>query len=89
MFSVFIISIYYKAYKILKPLHLFNKIIERRILSLLASNIGILIFSCYNVVLEGPYMGIVFWVTLGLLNNYIRIYNNESKIETTRLRGVI
>lgn len=41
--------------------------------SLLASNLGILFFSLFNVVLEGPYMSIVFWVTLGLLYRYTRL----------------
>lgn len=40
------------------------------VVSLLSANIGVLFFSLFNVLLEGPYMSIVFWTTLGLLYNF-------------------
>ncbi len=46
------------------------------LVTLLSSNFGILFFAMFNVVLEGPYMSIVFWTTLGLLFNYTRIQSN-------------
>ena len=33
----------------------------------LSAHLAVAVFACFNVVLEGPYMGIPFWVTLALL----------------------
>jgi O-antigen ligase len=38
-----------------------------RVLTLVLLNLSILLMSLFNVVLEGPYMGMFFWITVGLL----------------------
>jgi hypothetical protein len=52
---------------------------SNEIVAVLAANLGILVFAFYNVVLEGPYMGSVFWVTLGML---------WLKIQETTVKGL-
>lgn len=68
LFVSLIIYIYKKAFIAFKIDQ--TSLINSRIAGLLGGNIGILIFSMFNVVLEGPYMAVIFWVSLGLLNNY-------------------
>ena len=69
-----IFNVYLQAIKILNNKKHTNSIIYQRILTLLAGHFGLFIFAVYNVVLEGPYMSIVFWTSLGLLNNYCNTY---------------
>ncbi len=64
----FLFSIYLKAITAINNLTSTKN--KRIMVTLFASNLGILFFALFNVVLEGPYMSIVFWVTLGLLYNY-------------------
>ena len=47
-------------------------------LSLLSAHIGVLVFSLFNVVLEGPYMSIIFWIYLGLIANLSYLMERET-----------
>jgi len=68
LFLILIISVYKKAFRACKIFQ--SSLLYCKLTGLLAANIGILLFSFFNVVLEGPYMAIIFWVSLGLIYIY-------------------
>lgn len=65
-----LLQVYVRAFHFLKRLGKTDQVRFVHVLALLSSNVGILFFSLFNVVFEGPYMAIVFWITLALLYNY-------------------
>jgi hypothetical protein len=73
---LFIIATYKNALQIIKQ---FSVQKQAKVNLLIASNIGILIFSLFNVVLEGPYMSFFFWITLGMIYNYPNQFINTQR----------
>ena len=71
-----IYKVYSKAIRLLNTHK--NSALWPLTLSLLSAHIGVLVFSLFNVVLEGPYMSIVFWVYLGLIANLSYLMERES-----------
>lgn len=71
LFFLFVISVYKNAIRLIKNC---STEIRQKVNSLIAANIGILVFSLFNVVLEGPYMSFFFWISLGLIYNYPNLY---------------
>jgi len=71
LFLSLISSIYFRALRTMRKLRAIKNIyvikLEGEIRALFATNLGILVFSFFNVVLAGPYMGSVFWITLGMV----------------------
>lgn len=62
------IWILFRIYKFaLRTSKICSRVEASQLRALLSTNVGILIFALFNVVLEGPYMGSVFWVTLGMI----------------------
>jgi O-antigen ligase len=47
------------------------------LLALMSCHVCLSIFAFFNVVLEGPFMGIFFWITMGLVMALINIHNNQ------------
>jgi len=47
------------------------------LLALMSCHVSISIFAFFNVVLEGPFMGIFFWIIMGLVMALINIKKNE------------
>ena len=70
-FCLFVIKIYTNSIKLIKN---YPKQLQLKVNSLIAANIGILTFSLFNVVLEGPYMSFFFWITLGMIYHYPHLY---------------
>jgi hypothetical protein len=77
LFFVLIYRVYRNAYLICKKLN--KSAINCKLTGLIGGNIGILVFSLFNVVLEGPYMAIVFWFSLGLMVNYVILVSFKNK----------
>ncbi len=70
IFLSLVLTVYRRA---LRAINITNSIWRKQTLtSLLAGNAGILFFALFNVVLEGPYMSVLFWTSLGLLFNISR-----------------
>ncbi|MCK4428559.1 MAG: O-antigen ligase family protein [candidate division Zixibacteria bacterium] len=61
-----------KAYKSMSP----GKS-KAYLLALMSCHVCICIFAFFNVVLEGPFMGIFFWIIMGLTMALININKNE------------
>jgi len=61
-----------KAYKKMSP----GKS-KAYLLALMSCHVSISIFAFFNVVLEGPFMGIFFWIIMGLAMALINIKKNE------------
>ena len=80
LFLSLIFSVYKKAFKVIKLNQ--GSLDNCKLVGLLAGNIGILFFSLFNVVLEGPYMAIIFWISFGLLTNFGQ--NVELKVYTSK-----
>jgi hypothetical protein len=80
LFFLFVINVYKNA---IRKLNDCSSQIYRKVNSLIAANIGILVFSLFNVVLEGPYMSFFFWITLGMIYNYPNLFqfNQDAKVE--------
>ena len=68
LFLVLIYRVYRKAYLSCSIMR--GSPINCKLTGLLGGNIGILCFSLFNVVHEGPYMAVVFWFSLGLLYTF-------------------
>lgn len=64
LFLWMIVGLYLRALRVMRSV---PEKPAREVQALLAANLGILVFSLFNVVLEGPYMGSVFWITLGMM----------------------
>ena len=82
-FFLFIFAVFYNAFKIMKQCHSREHQLDKRlkIHLLISANIGIMVFSLFNVVLEGPYMSFFFWTTLGMIYAY-SIQFQQDKILT-------
>ena len=76
MLFFLIYKVYSKAIRLLKTHK--SSPLWALTLSLFSAHIGVFVFSLFNVVLEGPYMSIVFWVYLGLIANLTHLMERES-----------
>jgi uncharacterized protein (DUF983 family) len=61
-----------RAYKSMNP----GKF-KAYLLALMSCHVCISIYAFFNVVLEGPYMGIFFWIIMGLTVALININKSE------------
>lgn len=76
LFLVLMYKVYRNAYFICKKSN--KGAISCKLTGLIGGNMGILIFSLFNVVLEGPYMAVVFWVSLGLIHSYSSLLQKDN-----------
>jgi len=54
--------------------------IQRKINAMFSACIGILVFSMFNVVFEGPYMSFFFWLLLGMIFSLTSITIRQYKV---------
>jgi hypothetical protein len=71
-----------KAYKSMNP----GKF-KAYMLALISCHVCISIYAFFNVVLEGPYMGIFFWIIMGLVMVLINFDENELERNETELKS--
>jgi len=76
IFCLILFNFYFYTIRFLKNSK--NEIIRSYVLGLLGCHIFILIFSSFNVVLEGPHHGIWLWVIMGLVVALINIEKNSN-----------
>lgn len=50
------------------------------LLALMGSHVFLFILSLFNVVIEGPYMGVFFWIIMGLTDAFARISTGSRKL---------
>jgi len=79
IFCLILFNFYFSTIRFLK--YSKNELIKSYVLGLLGCHLFILIYSSFNVVLEGPHHGIWFWVIMGLVIALINIEKNNNLTE--------
>jgi O-antigen ligase len=77
VFCLLVLKFYRSAIRVYRPMKPGKS--KAYLLALLSSHLCISIFAFFNVVLEGPSMGIFFWIIMGMAMALINIEKSQSE----------